>query len=171
MNGNFFYFKLHMRNWNKLQSGPLICPFFWVCHCVIVPNIFLQWFLIFVSFEQEAFTRAFIDHYSRISLVLVNGQIMNRPAIANRVVHISVQLFSNEMLAKKMVEEYNLLYTLIFSLTQMVENIITPSMLQGTYTIYHKLPTSSTNFRDKIFPMIFFSQMVENIITLSMLQA
>ncbi|XP_069111047.1 E3 ubiquitin-protein ligase ubr3-like [Argopecten irradians] len=84
---------------------------------------------------KEAFTRAFIDHYSRISLVLVNG--LSRPAIANRVVHISVQLFSNENLAKKMVEEYNLLYTLILSLTHMVENIVTQSTLQDSQMNMH----------------------------------
>ena len=78
---------------------------------------------------QEAFTRAFIKHYSRMTLVLING--LERSAISNRVVHISVQLFSNEILAKKMVEEYNLLYILIVCLTNMLESILTESSLQG----------------------------------------
>ncbi|XP_052094995.1 E3 ubiquitin-protein ligase UBR3-like [Mytilus californianus] len=84
---------------------------------------------------KEAFTRAFIRHYSRMTLVLING--LNRPAISNRVVHISVQLFSNEVLAVKMVEEYNLLYILIVSLTNMLESILTESSLQDTQSNFH----------------------------------
>ena len=51
--------------------------------------------------------------------------------MANRVVHISVQLFSNEQLASQMVKEYNLLYILIVSLNNMIEGILTESTLQG----------------------------------------
>lgn len=78
---------------------------------------------------QEAFTKAFVKHYSRISLVLVKG--LKRTEIGNRVVHISVQLFSNEGLACQMVQEYNLLYTLIISLTHMIENTLLESSLEG----------------------------------------
>ena len=78
---------------------------------------------------QEAFTRAFIQHYSRISRVLVRA--LDRSTVANRVVHISVQLFSNEYLASEMVKEYNLLYILIVSLNNMIEGILTESTLQG----------------------------------------
>lgn len=80
-------------------------------------------------FAQEAFTKAFVKHYSRISLVLVKG--LKRTEIGNRVVHISVQLFSNEGLACQMVQEYNLLYTLIISLTHMIENTLLESSLEG----------------------------------------
>lgn len=82
-----------------------------------------------LSVLQEAFTKAFVKHYSRISLVLVKG--LKRTEIGNRVVHISVQLFSNEGLACQMVQEYNLLYTLIISLTHMIENTLLESSLEG----------------------------------------
>ncbi|KAK3103122.1 hypothetical protein FSP39_016629 [Pinctada imbricata] len=84
---------------------------------------------------KEAFTKAFVKHYSRISLVLVNG--LKRTLIANRVVHISVQLFSNEVLALQMVEKYDLLYTLIVSLNDMVEGALTESSLQDYQANLH----------------------------------
>ena len=88
-----------------------------------------QYSVLYIHYLQEAFTRAFVKHYSRISLVLVKG--LKRAMIANRVVHISVQLFSNETLACQMVEEFNLLYTLIISLNHMVESTLMESSLQG----------------------------------------
>ncbi|XP_060602002.1 E3 ubiquitin-protein ligase UBR3-like, partial [Ruditapes philippinarum] len=84
---------------------------------------------------KEAFTRAFIQHYSRISRVLVNA--LDRQTVANRVVHISVQLFSNESLACQMVKEYNLLYILILSLNHMIEGILTESTLQDAQQNFH----------------------------------
>ncbi|KAL4222682.1 E3 ubiquitin-protein ligase ubr3 [Mactra antiquata] len=84
---------------------------------------------------KEAFTRAFIQHYSRISRVLVNA--LDRQTVANRVVHISVQLFSNESLACQMVREYNLLYILILSLNHMIEGILTESTLQDAHQNFH----------------------------------
>lgn len=56
---------------------------------------------------------------------------LDRSTVANRVVHVSVQLFSNETLACKMVDEFNLLYILILSLNNMIENIVATSALQG----------------------------------------
>ncbi|WAQ93484.1 UBR3-like protein [Mya arenaria] len=84
---------------------------------------------------KEEFTRAFIQHYSRISRVLVNA--LDRQTVANRVVHISVQLFSNESLACQMVREYNLLYILIVSLNNMLEQILTESTLQDAHQNFH----------------------------------
>ncbi|XP_052682389.1 E3 ubiquitin-protein ligase ubr3-like [Crassostrea angulata] len=84
---------------------------------------------------KEAFTKAFVKHYSRISLVLVKG--LKRTEIGNRVVHISVQLFSNEGLACQMVQEYNLLYTLIISLTHMIENTLLESSLEDFRLNFH----------------------------------
>ncbi|XP_041366438.1 E3 ubiquitin-protein ligase UBR3-like [Gigantopelta aegis] len=79
---------------------------------------------------KNCFTKAFVQHYSRISIVLVNA--LDRVTVANRVVHVSVQLFSNEALATKMADEYNLLYTLVLSLTNMIENIRVGSALEET---------------------------------------
>ncbi|XP_052267250.1 E3 ubiquitin-protein ligase UBR3-like [Dreissena polymorpha] len=86
---------------------------------------------------KEAFTRAFIQHYSRISRVLVKA--LDRQTVANRVVHISVQLFSTETLACQMVQEYNLLYVLIVSLKNMMEQILTDSTLQDLHQNFHQV--------------------------------
>ncbi|XP_048246065.1 E3 ubiquitin-protein ligase UBR3-like [Haliotis rufescens] len=93
-----------------------------------------------VDSYKEAFTRAFVHHYSRISLVLV--QALDRVTVANRVVHISVQLFSNESLASKMMRECNLLYVLVLSLTHMIEDIRTESTLED--------PDPANNFHNVV---------------------
>ena len=51
--------------------------------------------------------------------------------LSNRVVHVSVQLFSNEELAMKMVDELHLLYVMVISLKDMMSKILIPSTLQG----------------------------------------
>ncbi|KAK6165726.1 hypothetical protein SNE40_022591 [Patella caerulea] len=75
-----------------------------------------------------AFAKAYVQHYSRTALVLCTTR--ERVIVANRVVHISVQLFSNESLAFKMADEYNLLYTIVICLTHMLENHTIPSTLE-----------------------------------------
>ncbi|XP_074659002.1 E3 ubiquitin-protein ligase UBR3-like [Tubulanus polymorphus] len=77
---------------------------------------------------KEAFTRTFVQHYSRISIALVNS--IDRQTISNRVVHISVQLFSNESIASKIAEQYQLIHVMIASLNHMLKNILTESTLQ-----------------------------------------
>lgn len=62
-------------------------------------------------------------HYSRIPKVLETSS--DPDTLSNRVVHMSVQLFSNESLALKMVEELNLLHVMIISLKSMMsQNLI-----------------------------------------------
>ena len=51
--------------------------------------------------------------------------------LSNRVVHMSVQLFSNESLALKMVEELSLLHVMIISLKLMMSKILIPNSLHG----------------------------------------
>lgn len=63
----------------------------------------------FVGSRQEKFTMIFLKHYVRIAMTL-KGR--TNP---NHVVHISVQLFSNEALASKMVAEMGLLHVLCLS--------------------------------------------------------
>ena len=71
---------------------------------------------------QEAFTRAFVKHYSRISIALVNSG--DRSRISNRVVHISVQLLSPETLATLMVKDYHLIHIMLASLQHMMTAIL-----------------------------------------------
>jgi len=68
-------------------------------------------------------------HYARISLLLVGSA--DPDTLSNRVVHVSVQLFSNEELASQMTDELRLLHVMVVSLRDMMSKILTPSTLQG----------------------------------------
>lgn len=73
-------------------------------------------------------------HYSRIPTVLEMTRETDK--LSNRVVHMSVQLFSNESLALKMVEELSLLHVMIISLKIMMSKILIPSTLHGEFKQY-----------------------------------
>lgn len=78
---------------------------------------------------KEALTRAFVLHYSRISMMLEKSS--DPDTLSNRVVHVSVQLFSNEGLALRMTEQLNLLHVMVISLKQMMSNILIKNTLHG----------------------------------------
>lgn len=77
--------------------------------------------------SQEQLTRTFVMHYSRIPKVLETSKDTDK--LSNRVVHMSVQLFSNESLALKMVEELNLLHVMIISLKSMMSQYLVRNTL------------------------------------------
>lgn len=80
---------------------------------------------------KEQLTRTFVMHYSRIPTVLEKS---NDPeTLSNRVVHMSVQLFSNEALALKMVKELSLLHVMIISLKLMMSKILIRHILHGKF--------------------------------------
>lgn len=82
---------------------------------------------------KEQLTRTFVMHYSRIPTVL---EMSNDPeTLSNRVVHMSVQLFSNEALALKMVKELSLLHVMIISLKLMMSKILIRHTLHGEFFI------------------------------------
>lgn len=84
---------------------------------------------------KEHLTRTFVMHYCRIPSVL---EMSSDPdTLSNRVVHMSVQLFSNESLALKMVEELSLLHVMIISLRQMMLKILTPNTLHDPAKNFH----------------------------------
>lgn len=83
---------------------------------------------------KEHLTKTFVMHYSRIPSVLEMSE--DPDTMSNRVVHVSVQLFSNEALALKMVEELNLLHVMIISLKSMVSKILIPNTLHGKKNIF-----------------------------------
>jgi E3 ubiquitin-protein ligase UBR3 len=59
--------------------------------------------------------------------------------LSNRVVHVSVQLFSNESLALRMAEKLNLLHVMVISLKYMMSKILIPNILHGkkkNHTLY-----------------------------------
>ena len=74
-------------------------------------------------------TRTFVMHYSRIPSVLEMSR--DPDTLSNRVVHMSVQLFSNESLALKMVNELSLLHVMIISLKLMMSKILIQNTLHG----------------------------------------
>ncbi|GAB1601060.1 E3 ubiquitin-protein ligase UBR3-like [Argonauta hians] len=86
---------------------------------------------------KQAFTKAFVQHYSRVSLVVVKSK--DHYAVAHRVVHISVQLFSNETLARSMCKDYNLLYILVFSLQHMIRSVVVQSTLQSNFKNFQQV--------------------------------
>ena len=61
-------------------------------------------------------------HYSRIAMVLEKA--VDPDTLSNRVVHVSVQLFSNEELAVRMTENLNLLQVMVVSLKNMMSRIL-----------------------------------------------
>ena len=76
---------------------------------------------------KEAFTRSFVLHYSRVSMMLVRSS--NSDKLSNRVVHVSVQLFSNEDLALAMTESLSLLHIMVSSLKNMMSAVLIPMEL------------------------------------------
>ncbi|RWS24069.1 E3 ubiquitin-protein ligase UBR3-like protein, partial [Leptotrombidium deliense] len=108
---------------------------------------------------KEAFAEAFVYHYSRISMMLAtfrNGDDgithSNKPSahdlLSNCVVHVSVQLFSNENLVAKLCEQQHLLHVIIASLRATIEGteererndgILVKSMMQDSKLNKHKV--------------------------------
>ncbi|XP_076228505.1 ubr3 ubiquitin ligase isoform X4 [Nomia melanderi] len=84
---------------------------------------------------KEALTRAFVLHYSRISMMLERST--DPDTLSNRVVHVSVQLFSNESLALKMVDELNLLHVMVISLKYMMSKILIQNTLHDPDKNFH----------------------------------
>lgn len=76
-------------------------------------------------------------HYSRIPSVLEMSR--DPDTLSNRVVHMSVQLFSNESLALKMVNELSLLHVMIISLKLMMSKILIQNTLHGMPHHHHNL--------------------------------
>ncbi|KAI4457311.1 ubiquitin ligase e3 alpha-related [Holotrichia oblita] len=84
---------------------------------------------------KEALTRAFVLHYSRISMMLEKSQ--DPDTLSNRVVHVSVQLFSNESLALRMTEQLNLLHIMVVSLKYMMSKILIRNTLHNSDKNFH----------------------------------
>ncbi|ELU10689.1 hypothetical protein CAPTEDRAFT_220674 [Capitella teleta] len=82
-----------------------------------------------IDHYKAAFTKAFMEHYSRISVALVSSsdQAVVRSRISSRVLHISVQLLSPESLAVSMMKRHNLLPIITGSLWYMMRSIRTLS--------------------------------------------
>jgi len=76
---------------------------------------------------KEAFTRVFCQNYQKIAKGLVYHRDSKRvEQLSNRIVHVSVQLFSNKILAEKVVQEQNLLHVMVKVLHEMTR----PSLMK-----------------------------------------
>ncbi|EEB17463.1 ubiquitin ligase E3, putative [Pediculus humanus corporis] len=84
---------------------------------------------------KEPLTRAFVLHYSRVPMMLEKSTTPD--TLSNRVVHVSVQLFSNENLALKMTNELNLLHVMVISLKFMMAKILIPNTLHDPAKNFH----------------------------------
>ncbi|XP_076675053.1 ubr3 ubiquitin ligase isoform X2 [Andrena cerasifolii] len=84
---------------------------------------------------KEALTRAFVLHYSRISMMLERST--DPDTLSNRVVHVSVQLFSNESLALRMVDQLKLLHVMVISLKYMMSKILIQNTLHDPDKNFH----------------------------------
>ncbi|KAG7256373.1 hypothetical protein CRUP_001825 [Coryphaenoides rupestris] len=75
------------------------------------------------------FTKTFVQHYAFIMKTLMKSH--ESDTMSNRIVHISVQLFSNEELARHVTEECHLLDVMVTVLLYMMESCLVKSELQG----------------------------------------
>ena len=66
---------------------------------------------------KQIFIKSFVSQYSYISMILLNSRAEH---LSSRVVHISVQLFSNEAIAMKALEESHLLPIIMSTLYNMI---------------------------------------------------
>lgn len=83
---------------------------------------------------KEKMTEAFVMHYGCVARVLATTS--DSDTLSNHIVHISVQLFSNETLATRMVDKFGLLKVMVSSLRRMMKKILIPSTLHGNFFNY-----------------------------------
>ncbi|CAB1328486.1 unnamed protein product [Coregonus sp. 'balchen'] len=81
------------------------------------------------------FTKTFVQHYAFIMKTLMKSQ--ESDTMSNRIVHISVQLFSNEELARHVTEECQLLDIMVTVLLYMMESCLIKSELQDEENSRH----------------------------------
>ncbi|XP_061716606.1 E3 ubiquitin-protein ligase Ubr3-like, partial [Cydia pomonella] len=86
---------------------------------------------------KEHLTRTFVMHYARIPLVLEAAG--DPDMLSNRVVHMSVQLFSNEALALRCVQQLHLLHVMVLSLKLMMGKILVQNTLHDPEKNTHKV--------------------------------
>ncbi|KAM4557937.1 E3 ubiquitin-protein ligase ubr3 isoform 2-T2 [Odontesthes bonariensis] len=81
------------------------------------------------------FTKTFVQHYAFIMKTLMKSH--ESDTMSNRIVHISVQLFSNEELARHMTEDCQLLDIMVTVLLYMMETCLIKSELQDEENSRH----------------------------------
>ncbi|XP_032517089.2 E3 ubiquitin-protein ligase Ubr3 [Danaus plexippus] len=121
----------------RLQHNTLLDEFiFWTFKYEFPQNVVC--FLLNMLPDQdykEHLTRTFVMHYARIPLVLENSA--DPDTLSNRVVHMSVQLFSNEALALRCVQQLHLLHVMVLSLRLMMGKILVQNTLHDPDKNFH----------------------------------
>ncbi|GBP21655.1 E3 ubiquitin-protein ligase Ubr3 [Eumeta japonica] len=121
----------------RLQHNTLLDEFiFWTFKYEFPQNIVC--FLLNMLPDQdykEHLTRTFVMHYARIPLVLEAAA--DPDTLSNRVVHMSVQLFSNETLALRCVQQLQLLHVMVLSLRLMMGKILVQNTLHDPDKNFH----------------------------------
>ncbi|KAF9405701.1 hypothetical protein HW555_013665 [Spodoptera exigua] len=121
----------------RLQHNTLLDEFiFWTFKYEFPQNVVC--FLLNMLPDQdykEHLTRTFVLHYARIPLVL--EEAADPDTLSNRVVHMSVQLFSNEALALRCVQQLHLLHVMVLSLRLMMGKILVQNSLHDPEHNFH----------------------------------
>ncbi|CAH2096555.1 unnamed protein product [Euphydryas editha] len=121
----------------RLQHNTLLDEFiFWTFKYEFPQNVVC--FLLNMLPDQdykEHLTRTFVMHYARIPLVLENSA--DPETLSNRVVHMSVQLFSNEALALRCVQQLHLLHVMVLSLRLMMGKILVQNIMHDPEKNFH----------------------------------
>lgn len=127
-------------DYKVVQTMQICFPTATTSHCIC---------MCFINF-QEQLTRTFVMHYSRIPKVLETSG--DPDTLSNRVVHMSVQLFSNESLALKMVEELNLLHVMIISLkSMMAQNLIRNTLHDEDRNTHHVIDCATKAMKEHCY--------------------
>lgn len=77
---------------------------------------------------------------------MVLEQASDPDTLSNRVVHVSVQLFSNEELAVRMTEKFYLLQVMVASLKNMMGRILIPMPTTSTYNTVQEKVSIDANY-------------------------
>ncbi|PKU49420.1 e3 ubiquitin-protein ligase ubr3 [Limosa lapponica baueri] len=99
-----------------------------------------------------AFTKTFVQHYAFIMKTLKKSH--ESDTMSNRIVHISVQLFSNEELARQVTEECQLLDIMVTVLLYMMESCLIKSELQEVRDLLKNLKVHKSMGPDEIHPRV-----------------
>ena len=98
-------------------------------HNIVTINLNCVMVSVSLPVWQITFTKTFVQHYAFIMKTLMKSH--ESDTMSNRIVHISVQLFSNEELARHVTEECQLLDIMVTVLLYMMESCLIKSELQG----------------------------------------
>lgn len=104
---------------------------------------------------QEALTETFVVHYSRIAMIL--EKTSDPDTLSNRIVHVSVQLFSNEKLAVRMTEKFCLLQVMAVSLKNMMSRILIPRSVACEFSTSLKNIILKDSYCQSLHRFFFFS--------------